>query len=111
MCYRVQLSVCHLQDKNSPVGLEGTAKRFVKFGGGVGDEQLRWLRQQLGEAQAASQLVMVGCHLPVCRGAASDVCLLWNYDEVVEVLHEAGNVVAFIAGREWAARAVGTGRT
>jgi manganese-dependent ADP-ribose/CDP-alcohol diphosphatase len=36
-----------LQEKNSPEGLVGVARRFVKFGGGVSDVQLEWLEQQL----------------------------------------------------------------
>lgn len=35
------------QEKNSTVGLEGVERRFVKFGGGLGQEQLAWLEQQL----------------------------------------------------------------
>lgn len=36
-----------MQEKNSTVGMEGLARRFVKFGGAVGEEQLAWLRGQL----------------------------------------------------------------
>jgi hypothetical protein len=36
-----------LQEKNSPEGLVGVARRFVKFGGGVSEVQLAWLEQQL----------------------------------------------------------------
>lgn len=46
-----------LQEKNSPEGLVGVARRFVKFGGGVGETQIDWLRQQLQVGQAAAMLV------------------------------------------------------
>ncbi len=36
-----------MQNKNSPQGLVGLERRFVKFGGGVSDVQLDWLRQEL----------------------------------------------------------------
>jgi hypothetical protein len=36
-----------MQEKNSPEGLVGVARRFVKFGGGVSQVQLAWLEQQL----------------------------------------------------------------
>jgi len=42
-----------LQEKNSPDGLEGVQRRFVKFGGGVSRQQLEWLQQQL-QVQSAS---------------------------------------------------------
>ena len=54
-----------LQEKNSPDGLEGPARRFVKFGGGASAQQLTWLRQQLEEALAQDQQCIVCCHLPL----------------------------------------------
>jgi manganese-dependent ADP-ribose/CDP-alcohol diphosphatase len=34
-------------EKNSPEGLEGVERRFVKFNGGVGEAQLQWLERTL----------------------------------------------------------------
>lgn len=68
-----------LQEKNSPDGLEGTARRFVKFGGGASAQQLAWLRQQLEEALVQDQHCIVCCHLPL----QPDTCELqysaWQY--------------------------------
>lgn len=36
-----------VQEKNSPDGLVGVQRRFVKFGGGVSQQQLQWLKEQL----------------------------------------------------------------
>lgn len=48
------------QEKNSPEGLVGVARRFVKFGGGVSSTQLEWLEQQIkvrdGERRSGVQL-------------------------------------------------------
>lgn len=41
------LPFCLLQNQNSPEGLEGVERRFVMFGGGLGQEQLAWLERQL----------------------------------------------------------------
>lgn len=46
-------------EKNDPSGLVGVARRFVKFGGGVSNAQLAWLRCQLEEAAQ-----LVGVHTP-----------------------------------------------
>ncbi len=54
-----------MQEKNSPDGLEGPARRFVKFGGGASAQQLTWLTEQLAGAQSQGQLVIVCCHLPL----------------------------------------------
>ncbi|CAI7797042.1 unnamed protein product [Closterium sp. NIES-53] len=60
------------EEKNSPEGLEGLNRRFVKFNGGVGEEQLRWLEGVLSPIEPAA--------LPTAT------CLVWNYDEV-RLLH------------------------
>lgn len=41
----------------------GVARRFVKFGGAVGDAQLAWLRAELREAAGLGEHVIVCCHL------------------------------------------------
>uniref|UniRef100_A0A1D2A4L9 Calcineurin-like phosphoesterase domain-containing protein n=2 Tax=Auxenochlorella protothecoides TaxID=3075 RepID=A0A1D2A4L9_AUXPR len=87
------------KEKNSPDGLEGTERRFVKFGGGLSDAQLVWMRGQLGEARAAGDRVVVACHLPMHPDTCPPVCLLWNYEQVLEVLQAfPGTVVATLAG-------------
>ena len=50
------------QLQNSPEGLNGMAKRFVAFNGGVGPLQLEWLRRTLDEARAMQQTVIVLSH-------------------------------------------------
>ncbi|PUZ52657.1 hypothetical protein GQ55_6G287500 [Panicum hallii var. hallii] len=74
------------RDKNSPSGLEGAARRFVMFNGGVGGAQLRWLdgvlRGAAGEgrgvqppAGAPGRGVAHGAHVELrgggSRGAAA----------------------------------------
>lgn len=59
--------------------------RFVKFGGGVSAAQLAWLQEQLEAAAAAGERVICCCHLCFHPATCSPVCLLWNYDQVLEV--------------------------
>lgn len=68
------------------------------FGGGLSSEQLSWLRQELREAKAEGQRVLVFSHMPLHPETCVGTCLTWNYEEVLETLWEAGNVVATIAG-------------
>ncbi|PRW39318.1 manganese-dependent ADP-ribose CDP-alcohol diphosphatase-like [Chlorella sorokiniana] len=87
------------EDKNSGKGLVGLQRRFVKFGGGVSAAQLAWLQQQLEAAAAAGERVICCCHLCFYPDTCSPVCLMWNYNEVLEVLQRyAGTVVATMAG-------------
>eukprot|EP00638_Chattonella_subsalsa_P009670 CAMPEP_0117737930 /NCGR_PEP_ID=MMETSP0947-20121206/2818_1 /TAXON_ID=44440 /ORGANISM="Chattonella subsalsa, Strain CCMP2191" /LENGTH=340 /DNA_ID=CAMNT_0005553505 /DNA_START=225 /DNA_END=1247 /DNA_ORIENTATION=- len=84
---------------NSPKGLEGLDRRFVRFGGGVGLQQLEWLRSVLGQARAEGKRVVVFCHQPIHPTEGLHVCLLWNYDEVLQVLQiHSDVVVATFAG-------------
>ena len=61
----MQLPSHDMQEKNSPDGLEGPARRFVNFGGGASVQQLTWLTEQLADAHSQEQLVIVCCHLPL----------------------------------------------
>ncbi|KAI3431396.1 hypothetical protein D9Q98_004449 [Chlorella vulgaris] len=86
-------------DKNSSSGLEGVQRRFVKFGGGISAHQLTWLRGELAAAAAARQRVIVACHLVFYPGTAPNTCLLWNYEEVLQILQQhAGTVVGTLSG-------------
>jgi len=85
-------------NKHSPEGLEGLNKRFVEFGGGVGDAQLAWLEGQLADARARGQRAVVAGHIPFCPGTAPEPCLLWNHDAVCRALEASGVVVATLAG-------------
>jgi hypothetical protein len=63
------------QEKNSPEGLVGVARRFVKFGGGASDAQLAWLRDELATAAGRGERAIVCSHLVrrCCRA-------LWKAD-------------------------------
>lgn len=87
-------------DKNSPSGLAGADRRFVMFNGGVGEEQLRWLDSALRRASRRRECVVVCSHLPLHPGAASPAGLMWNYEEVLAVVHRHGCVVACLAGHD-----------
>ncbi|GBG88602.1 hypothetical protein CBR_g48132 [Chara braunii] len=86
------------ENKNSPEGLRGLERRFVKFGGGISTTQLEWLDNILKEAEAEEEKVIIGCHLPMDPRSTDPICLLWNYDEVLRVLHNHSCVVATFAG-------------
>ncbi|KAI4336233.1 hypothetical protein L6164_014783 [Bauhinia variegata] len=86
------------KDKNSPTGLVGTEKRFRMFNGAVGKEQMEWLDGVLQEATKLNQKVVVCCHLPLDPGAAFTSGLLWNYDEVMDLIHRYKCVKVCLAG-------------
>lgn len=86
-------------DKNSPAGLVGLNRRFVKFGGACSDTQLDWLKTELEASRLAGQKVIVCSHLVIHPRTAPSVCLLWNYDSVLGILHDYSDcVVATLCG-------------
>ncbi|KAI3727002.1 hypothetical protein L1987_66809 [Smallanthus sonchifolius] len=87
-------------DKNSPDGLVDLEKRFLKFNGGVGKEQLEWLDKTLQDATKSNKKVVVCCHIPLDPGATSKQSLLWNYDEVMDVIHRYDCVKVCLGGHD-----------
>ncbi|KAK7302151.1 hypothetical protein RJT34_13032 [Clitoria ternatea] len=88
------------EDKNSPINLEGPERRFLMFNGGVGKEQMKWLDGVLQEATKLKQKVVVCCHLPLDPGAATEEALLWNFDEVMNLIHRYNCVKVCLAGHD-----------
>ena len=60
----------------------------------VGLSQLEWLKHTLEDARKNQELVVLVSHLPILPGSSNPVCLLWNYDEVLKVIREYGDVIA-----------------
>ena len=58
--------------------------------------QKAWFRKQLQEAEKANERVVVLAHVPIAPGSAQDVCLAWNYTEVLEVMDEHPLTVAAV---------------
>lgn len=85
-------------DRNSPVGLVGVEGRFVMFNGGVGKEQLSWLYKALEEATEYKEKVIICCHIALHPDATLPCALLWNYSDVLEVIHKFSCVKLCLAG-------------
>ena len=68
-------------------GLSGKDQRFVPYNGAIGRSQLEWLRATLVAAQSSSEKCVVLSHISLVPGACSISCCIWNYGEVLEVLH------------------------
>lgn len=80
-------------NKNAADGLVGVDRRFVAFGGGVGEEQLAWLESALARAASAGDRVVLAIHQALHPDTAPPVCLLWNYDAVLAAVARAGPAV------------------
>ncbi|XP_010555507.1 PREDICTED: manganese-dependent ADP-ribose/CDP-alcohol diphosphatase [Tarenaya hassleriana] len=87
-------------DKNSPEGLVGLERRYLKFNGGVGEKQLQWLDNVLRDATKTNQKVVVCGHIPMDPSVASKAAMLWNYDEVMDIIHKYDCVKLCLSGHD-----------
>ncbi|CAF0768189.1 unnamed protein product [Didymodactylos carnosus] len=89
---------------NEPGNLRGHQKRFVLFNGGVSDKQLEWLNRQLAEAVENNEKIIITGenqrHNPIHPSACNNMCLLWNYKEVLDILWQYDCVIAVICGHD-----------
>jgi len=79
-------------------GLSAEAKRFVPLNGAIGKQQLEWLRSELQSTAADRDQAIILMHVPLyCKGYTNR---MWNYNEVLEVIHEVDCVRACIYGHK-----------
>ena len=72
------------------------------WNGGVGREQLAWLRATLDDALARGQRVVILSHFPLYPFTTHN---LWNADAVLAVLDDYSNIVAHVSGHDHGGRA------
>mmetsp|Transcript_65632 Transcript_65632/g.136704 ORF Transcript_65632/g.136704 Transcript_65632/m.136704 type:complete len:374 (+) Transcript_65632:106-1227(+) len=80
-------------------GLQGTEQRWVPFNGGLGQQQVDWLRKQVETAQEMSQKVILLSHVilhPDATPSRSCRTLLWNFEEALTILREFPGVVPLV---------------
>lgn len=66
------------------------------WNGAIGKEQQNWLKQELDSANSLNQKVILFSHLPIRPKGNSHN--LWNDYEIVDIIENSDNVVAFING-------------
>jgi len=80
--------------------LTGLNRRFLPYNGAVSKIQLEWLTQALTKSTEIKEKVIILTHVPLNPDSCSPSTLLWNYDEVLTVLHSFKCVVACLAGHD-----------
>lgn len=72
--------------------------RLKNWNGGVSDEQLEWLSSNLAECRESNKKVILCGHIPLLN-AAADWSLVWNAEEILELMWSFTDVVLiYIAG-------------
>ena len=60
----------------------------------MGETQLDWLRDTLQRAKEDGQTVIVLSHQLILPGSSWDICLMWNYHDVLSILRDYRCTVA-----------------
>ena len=66
------------------------------WNGGIGREQRKWIRDQIQSAHDQGQNVILFCHFPLYPDTV--YLNLWNDEEIIALLEDYPNVVAYING-------------
>ncbi|CAL1534215.1 unnamed protein product [Lymnaea stagnalis] len=91
------------EDINDVVGLEGLEKRWAAYNGGISEKQLQWLAQVLNKAQSKEENVIIITHVALqCEDRDYAICLVWNYEEIMNVIRQFRCVIGVFAGHEHA---------
>ena len=59
----------------------------MPYNGGLGREQLGWLRTELCDAAATNERVLIFCHVIMHPNACGGTTMLWDYPEALDVIH------------------------
>ncbi len=89
--------------KNASAALEAMKEKgeinAVDWNGGMSSEQISWLKTELGLSNAAGEKVFILCHFPL---VPENVHNLLNYKEVLSVLENYHNIIAWMNGHNHA---------
>jgi hypothetical protein len=70
------------------------------WNGAVGEEQRKWLLQNLAEAAERQERVIVFCHLPVLAESCRPEHLLWDHAQVLGILESSSSMAAYMNGHD-----------
>ncbi|KAK9798149.1 hypothetical protein WJX73_010044 [Symbiochloris irregularis] len=73
---------------------------MVAWNGGLGSRQLKWLQNELLQAESERRHVLVAAHHPISPQAARKTHLAWNWREISAVLVASPAVALVLAGHD-----------
>jgi manganese-dependent ADP-ribose/CDP-alcohol diphosphatase len=68
-----------------------SARKLADYNGGLGDPQIKWLREELAAARTAGERAVLCCHYPLLP---LDAHSLWDAEAVVKVVEDYRDVIA-----------------
>ena len=89
------------REKSSIQGLDGIDRRFVSLGGAIGSCQKQWLEKTLGQARNDGQKAIILSHQPISPASCNPICLMWNFEDIMDIFTEYKDVVAVSFSGHW----------
>ncbi|XP_023237058.1 manganese-dependent ADP-ribose/CDP-alcohol diphosphatase-like [Centruroides sculpturatus] len=78
--------------------LQGLERRFQQMNGALSKQQLQWLDEELLESDRLGEKVIVFGHVSLAPDSSDWSCLLWNYNDVIDIFHRHNCVIAYFSG-------------
>lgn len=85
---------------NWTAGLHGNSRCQVPYNGGFGPAQLAWLQQELAQADARGERVLVLSHVLLHPKAGNGTTMAWDFDRALEVLAKHDCVAVVLCGHD-----------
>ena len=73
--------------------------RYVPYNGAISQLQLSWLRSVLSKAEERNEKVVFFCHQPI-YSPNKPQSVVWNSEEILEIVHSFKNTFMWIAGHD-----------
>lgn len=74
--------------------------KYVPYNGAISQEQINWLKMELLKANINKEVCFIFSHISVYSKCCQPAGLIWNNNEVLELLHGFDNIAAFISGHD-----------
>nr|XP_039253366.1 manganese-dependent ADP-ribose/CDP-alcohol diphosphatase-like [Styela clava] len=75
--------------------------KYVKYNGGVHKDQLEWLESIIQHSQNHNEIVVLCGHIPIHPNATGGkICLVWNNQDILDIIHRYSCIVAYFAGHD-----------
>lgn len=79
---------------------KGSNSHLVDFNGGLSSKQLSWLDEVLTYCDQQNERVIIAGHTPIHPESKRSICLAWNYEDILRVIHAHRSVVCYFAGHD-----------
>ena len=73
--------------------------RWVPYNGGCSEQQIKWLQETLESSRQNNERVIIFCHQPIWSPFKPQ-SLIWNSEEILNIIHASGNVCLWLAGHD-----------